>query len=95
MNSRLTPEEINKNLSGLPGWSLSGNAIQNQYVFDSFLPAIAFVNRVAPLAEEADHHPDITIHYRRVTMSLSTHSEGGLTPKDFELARKIDEVASL
>ncbi|HUK55333.1 MAG TPA: 4a-hydroxytetrahydrobiopterin dehydratase [Nitrospiria bacterium] len=93
MAERLSTTEIQKKLKELDLWELAGNAIKKQYVFDSFMPAIRFVNRVADLAEAADHHPDITIHYRKVTMVLSTHSAGGLTPKDFALARKIDGAA--
>ena len=94
MATRLLPDEISDKIKDLSGWQLQGNAIEKQYVFESFMPAIEFVNRVAPLAEEADHHPDITINYRRVTMALSTHSAGGLTSNDFDLAKKIDGVST-
>ena len=60
------------------------------YVFSGFVPAMAFVNHVADLAERMDHHPDILIQYKKVTLTLSTHSEGGLTNLDFDLAKKID-----
>ncbi len=94
MATRLSPGEINEKLKAISGWQLADNAIKKQYVFESFMPAIEFVNRVAQLAEEADHHPDITINYRRVTMALSTHSAGGLTANDFDLAPKIDGVVA-
>ena len=90
MTTKLSPDEINEKMNSLSGWQLADNVIKKQYVFESFMPAIEFVNRVAQLAEEADHHPDITINYRRVTMALSTHSAGGLTANDFDLAPKID-----
>jgi 4a-hydroxytetrahydrobiopterin dehydratase len=65
------------------GWTLDGNAIRKQYTLDGFPAAIAFVTRLAFTAEAADHHPDILINYKRVTLTFSTHSEGGLTEKDF------------
>ena len=74
-------------------WSLQGDEIRKQYTFKNFPEAIAFVNRVAPGAEAADHHPDILINYRRVTLTYATHSEGGLTDKDFAGAAMADRVA--
>lgn len=90
MAEKLAAHEIAQKLKELNGWQLSGNVIQKQYVFESFMPAIRFVNRVAELAEAADHHPDITINYRKVTMALTTHSAGGLTQNDFALAKQIE-----
>ncbi|MBI3597432.1 MAG: 4a-hydroxytetrahydrobiopterin dehydratase [Nitrospirae bacterium] len=90
MAEKLLTGEIQQRLKALNGWQWADNAIKKQYVFESFMPAIRFVNRVAELAEAADHHPDITINYRKVTMVLATHSAGGLTQKDFALAEKID-----
>ena len=92
MAEKLSSGEIQNKLKALNGWQWVDNALKKQYVFESFMPAIRFVNRVAELAEAVDHHPDITIHYRKVTMGLSTHSAGGLTQKDFALAEKIDEA---
>jgi 4a-hydroxytetrahydrobiopterin dehydratase len=89
--AKLTPEAVQTQLQKLSGWSLQGEAISKQYVWPSFPEAVKFVNRVADLAEEADHHPDILISYRRVTLTLSTHSEGGITQKDFDLAARIDQ----
>lgn len=86
---RLSEDEIGQRLGALDGWSRSGDAIERAYRFDSFADAMAFVNRVATLAEEADHHPDIDIRYDRVRLSLSTHSAGGLTARDFALAERI------
>lgn len=93
MAEQLSSNEIDQRVKEIRGWQHSGNAIKKQFVFESFMPAVRFVNRVAEAAERADHHPDITINYRKVTMVLSTHSAGGLTEKDFSLARQIDEVA--
>ncbi len=91
--AKLPPEEIKNRLTGLAGWQLADNAIRKQFKFNDFMSAVAFVNRVANAAEAADHHPDIVINYTRVTMSLSTHSAGGITGKDFDLAQKIDLAA--
>lgn len=91
---KLTTEAVQAGLKKLPGWSLIGETISKQYTWPSFPEAVQFVNRVADLAEEADHHPDILINYRRVTLTLSTHSEGGLTRKDFDLAGKIEKEQS-
>ena len=85
----LSESVIHEKLQHLPGWSYSGNSIQRQFAFDDFLTGIEFVNRVAELAESAGHHPDIAINYNRVTLALSTHSESGVTQKDFDLARDI------
>ena len=94
MATKLSPNEITEKIKTLSGWQLADNAIQKQYVFESFMPAIEFVNRAAKLAEEMDHHPDITINYRRVTMVLSTHSAGGITALDFALAKKIESAVT-
>jgi 4a-hydroxytetrahydrobiopterin dehydratase len=90
---KLSPSEVQQRVKTLEGWSLEGDAIKKQYTFTGFLEAVAFVNRIAPRAETADHHPDILINYKRVTLTYSTHSEGGLTVKDFEGARMADSVA--
>lgn len=89
----LNEAEIRNELSNLAGWSCSGNAIHKTFTFESFMPGIGFVNRIAEAAEKAQHHPDIAIHYNVVSISLSTHSEGGVTPKDFALAGQIDALA--
>jgi 4a-hydroxytetrahydrobiopterin dehydratase len=94
MATKLSPGEISEKIKGVTGWQLEDHVIKKEYTFDSFMPAIDFVNRVARLAEDADHHPDILINYRRVTMTLSTHSAGGITTKDFDLAKKIDGVVT-
>jgi len=90
----LTPQKIDQQMTTMPGWRLvDGKAIEKQYAFGSFKEAISYVVRMAFHAEEVDHHPDITIRYKQVTLSFSTHSEGGLTEKDFDGARKADRVA--
>ena len=83
----LSSQEIDRQLAGLNGWSRDGDAIKKQFTFKGFPDAVAFVSRLVPDAEAADHHPDITINYRKVTLSFSTHDEGGLTVKDFDGAR--------
>ncbi len=86
----LDDAEIRDRLDDLRGWTREGDAIRKTYTLDSFAEAIAFVNRIADLAEGANHHPDIDIRYDRVGCALSTHSEGGLTDKDFDLAARLD-----
>jgi 4a-hydroxytetrahydrobiopterin dehydratase len=88
--AKYSKPEILTKLNSLDGWRLEGEEIKKQYEFPSFPEAIKFVNKVADLAEQADHHPDILINYRRVTLALSTHDEGGITRKDFNLAEQIE-----
>ena len=92
MAKRLSEEDIARELAGLNGWTREGDAIRKQYTLGGFPDAIAFVTRLAFDAEAVDHHPDITINYKRVTLLFSTHSEGGLTKKDFDGARKVDAL---
>ena len=89
----LSDEEIETRLGSLEGWERAGDAIRRVFKFDDFVGSVDFVNRITPLAEEMNHHPDLEISWNKVTVSLSTHSEGGLTGNDFELASKIDSVA--
>jgi 4a-hydroxytetrahydrobiopterin dehydratase len=86
--------EIQEKLKDLQGWSQQGKAIQKRYTLKSFLSAMELVNKIAGAAEEVQHHPDITISYNVVGVSLSTHSEGGVTRKDFDLAQQIDKLAA-
>lgn len=86
----LSRREIDDRLTALPGWERDDDEIEKSYEFADFADAMKFVNRVASAAEAADHHPDISIKYNRVKLSLSTHSEGGVTEKDFALAAEID-----
>jgi len=88
----LSNDAIRQRLGKMQGWSYQGNDLQKKYTFKSFLPGIEFVNQIAQAAENAGHHPDITINYNVVGISLSTHSEGGVTEKDFDLAGKIDQI---
>ncbi|MCL4292336.1 MAG: 4a-hydroxytetrahydrobiopterin dehydratase [Acidimicrobiia bacterium] len=88
-----TDSEIRAALAGLPGWERDGDMIRKEYERESFPDAVAFVVRVGFLAEQVDHHPDIDVRWRKVALALSTHSAGGLTVKDFELARRIEALA--
>jgi 4a-hydroxytetrahydrobiopterin dehydratase len=90
----LSESELTRALSDLPGWTHANNAIRKQFTFRSFPDAVAFVNRLVPEAEAADHHPDLTINYRRVTVEYSTHSEGGLTLKDIDGAKMAERQAA-
>jgi 4a-hydroxytetrahydrobiopterin dehydratase len=88
----LSKPEIQQRLQKLQEWSFARKAIHKKYTFKSFMPAIAFVNKIAEAAERAGHHPDIAINYNVVSISLSTHSEGGVTEKDFNLAAEIEQI---
>ena len=90
----LSRAQAEERLRELEGWQLDGNAIRKQFVFKGFPEAVAFVTRLVPGAEAADHHPDVLINYKRVTLIYSTHSEGGLTDKDFQGAKMAESVAS-
>jgi 4a-hydroxytetrahydrobiopterin dehydratase len=89
----LTDSEIESRLSQLPGWERSGGSIVRSFDRGDFVGAVRFVDSLVPAAEEMGHHPDVEISWSRVTLTLSTHSEGGLTANDFELAAKIDALA--
>ena len=91
--ARLTATEIQDRLAKVPGWSLAGDAIERTFRLPTFAAAIAFVDKVAAIADAADHHPDILVRYDRVTLTISTHSAGGLTERDFALAGEIETVA--
>ena len=90
MRDRLSDVEIQRALGRLPGWARRGDAISKTYQFQTFPDGIAFVGRVAEAAEEMDHHPDIDIRYTKVTIALSTHTAGGVTHMDLDLAGKIE-----
>jgi 4a-hydroxytetrahydrobiopterin dehydratase len=90
---KLSQADVDQRMKDLRGWTLQGDEIVKQYAFKNFPEAIAFVSRLAPEAEAADHHPDILISYKRVTLTYSTHSEGGLTDKDFAGAAAADRLA--
>jgi len=89
----LSDAEIDERLSGSE-WTREGDEIVRELKFDDFAAAMAFVNRVAEAAEDANHHPDILVHgWNKVRLSLATHSEGGLTAADFDMAGRIDGLA--
>lgn len=90
MPKRLSDKEVHMELKKTPGWTYRDMQISRLYKFSEFVTAMAFVNHVADLAERMDHHPDIFVQYNKVTLTLSTHSAGGLTERDFALARQID-----
>src|SRR5918992_6255042 len=93
--ARLQDSQITKRLQQLTDWARDGDSIRRQFVFDGFASAVAFVVRIGFDAEAADHHPDVLIsNYKKVTLTFSTHSERGLTEKDFAAAQKADAVFS-
>jgi 4a-hydroxytetrahydrobiopterin dehydratase len=95
MMARLENDEIERRLQG-GSWSRDGDAITREWSLENFERAIEFVDRVAAEAELANHHPDILVHgWNKVRLTLSTHSEGGLTEADFHLAGRLDSVAEL
>jgi 4a-hydroxytetrahydrobiopterin dehydratase len=89
----LSDDDITERLDRLPGWEREGDSIAREFKFDDFQGSVDFVNRITPPAEEMNHHPDIAIAWNKVTLTLSSHSEGGLTENDFELATRIDSLA--
>jgi 4a-hydroxytetrahydrobiopterin dehydratase len=88
----LSEEEVRRALGELDGWEAAGEEITKQFEFADFRAAVSFVVRVAFEAEAANHHPDIDIRYNKVRVTVSTHSEGGLTAKDIDLARAVDDL---
>jgi 4a-hydroxytetrahydrobiopterin dehydratase len=91
--ARLSDEEIEAGLAELDGWERAGDAIRRSFKLGDFKGSVDFVNRLTPEAEEMNHHPDLEISWDTVTVTISTHSEGGLTANDFELARRIATLA--
>jgi 4a-hydroxytetrahydrobiopterin dehydratase len=90
----LGDDELSTALALLPGWGIEDGMLVKEYVFpEGFLPAIAFVTRVADAAEDADHHPDIDIRWNRVRIAVVTHDQGGITDKDTSLAAECDRLA--
>ncbi len=90
--ARLSNADLQASLGNLSGWQVEHAQLVKEFSFSTFPDAIAFVNRVADVAEDMGHHPDILIQYSTVTMRLSTHSEGGITEKDVQLAGRIDAL---
>jgi 4a-hydroxytetrahydrobiopterin dehydratase len=89
----LTDSEVQERLSGLDGWERAGEAIEKSFKRGDFVGAVEFVSSLVAPAEEMNHHPDVAISWETVTVTISTHSEGGLAAADFELAAKIDALA--
>jgi 4a-hydroxytetrahydrobiopterin dehydratase len=94
MSSLLHDAEIAERLTQLPGWRRAGSAIVKEFSFAGFPEAVAFVTRLVAPSEAADHHPDLAIHYRRVVVTFTTHSAGGITAKDFTGAAEADAAAT-
>ena len=91
-SARLADDAVARELASTPGWARDGEAIARTRRFADFKAAMIFVNGVAALAEKANHHPDIAIHYNEVTLRLWSHDAGGLTARDFTLARAVDAI---
>jgi 4a-hydroxytetrahydrobiopterin dehydratase len=89
----LSDAEVEEKLAGLAGWTRSGEAIEKSFKRGGFVGSVDFVSSLVEPAEEMNHHPDLSISWDTVTVTISTHSEGGLTASDFELAEKIDALA--
>jgi 4a-hydroxytetrahydrobiopterin dehydratase len=89
---KLASDQIKTALASVPDWKQKGDAITRTYQFKDFPGAIKFVNALAGIAEKANHHPDIDIRWNKVTLVLSTHDSGGLTEKDFNLAKQFDRL---
>jgi 4a-hydroxytetrahydrobiopterin dehydratase len=89
----LSDDEVQQRLGRLDGWERKDGSIVRTFQFEDFQGSVDFVNRITPAAEEMNHHPDLEISWNKVTVTLSTHSEGGLTGNDFELAQQIQELA--
>lgn len=88
----LNASEIQQKLTSLPGWTLVQGEIVRNAAFNDFMAAMSFVNRVASLAEQAGHHPDIDIRYNKVRLALASHDAGGITEKDFGMANEIEKI---
>jgi 4a-hydroxytetrahydrobiopterin dehydratase len=93
MSTPLTDSEVRTALGRLPGWKANGKAIERKFEFPDFKQAMVFVNRIADAAEEANHHPDISISYNKVTLGLISHDSGGVTNRDVKMAGRINEIA--
>jgi 4a-hydroxytetrahydrobiopterin dehydratase len=90
----LTAKQVSLHLRVVPSWSKRAQTIVRTFKFEGFLKSIDFVNRIAGKAQKINHHPDIDIRFDKVTLKLTTHDAGGITEKDFSLARQCDEVFS-
>ena len=92
MATLLTPEEIKAQAATLTGWTVEGKTLKREHRFADFLAAMKFVNSLVEPAEQMGHHPDLYISYNRVVITLTTHDAGGLTQKDFDLAKRISQL---
>jgi 4a-hydroxytetrahydrobiopterin dehydratase len=92
--SAMTAIQVNRHLKTVPNWSKRNQMILRTFTFKGFLKSVDFVNRIARKAQKSNHHPDIDIRFNKVTLKLTTHDQGGITKKDFSLARQCDEVFS-
>jgi 4a-hydroxytetrahydrobiopterin dehydratase len=90
----LSDDEVQGRLGGLEGWERDGDVIRKKFQLDDFKGSVDFVNRLTPVAEEMNHHPDLAISWDKVEVSITTHAAGGLTANDFELAKRIDALAA-
>ncbi len=91
--TKLTEAEISQALHAVPAWARSGGQIERTFVFKDFLGSMTFVNQIAQYAEKVQHHPDILVRWNKVTLSVSTHDCGGISIKDFDLAKAADAMA--
>jgi len=94
MTVKLERHQVAEGMQTLPHWTLRGDQIERLLTFENFVDAMIFVNKVAEVAEEEGHHPEIRIVYNRVTLALTTHDAGGLTQKDLHMASRIDSLTS-
>lgn len=92
MAGKLPRQQVAEGMQGLANWTLQGDQIERLLTFETFVDAMIFINHVAEIAEEEGHHPEIRIVYNRVTLVLTTHDAGGLTSKDFQMARRIESL---
>lgn len=93
--TRLSDQEVQNRSKRLAGWRVAGNSLEKVFKLKDFISAVAMINRIAAVAEGAGHHPDITLrNYNELTINLTTHDEGGITERDFDLAAKIDKLGT-
>lgn len=91
---KLSQDQIDAAINALPNWSQVGEALQRTFDFDTFITAMKFVDKVAVAAEQVQHHPDILIRYKKVTLTFATHDANGITQKDFDAAANADQIAA-
>jgi 4a-hydroxytetrahydrobiopterin dehydratase len=95
MSTVLSGTEVVQSLQSIFGWSINGTTIERTFEFPNFVEAMGFVNRIAEAAEAVNHHPDITINYNKVKLSLTSHDSGGVTQRDLRMAGKINEICAM